>query len=484
MSPFAPAADLVPEAWLLLGALGCCGLAVAPRHRYRLGLVRAITAGSTVAAAASSVVYLRGLPREGYAAYAGGLVVDRYAIFLVPTVCAFCLFATLSGAAVAPRLRLHAGEYHALLLLATLGAALLASTREMIAFYVALELLSVSLYALVGMVKTERWSSEAAFKYLIIGAASSAVLLYGLALLYGLTQTTDLVAVGRALSQPRPAAVLGAGLVVVGLAFKLGAVPFHQWVPDVYQGAPAPVAGLIATMSKTAGFAVLARVAISGFGATTGNWTALVAAMAAASMLYGNLVALAQQDIKRLLAYSSIGQAGFVLLGLLAFPPADQGIAAMLFYLFTYGVTVAGIFAVVAYLDGLGLGSDLDAYRGLSRRSPEAAAVLAVGMVSLVGVPPLIGFFAKLFVFQAAVEAGYAWLVVLALAATVISAGYYLKVVRVAYVDPPPDGAASLPLPAATVRLSMAICGLATVFLGAAAQPLFALAAGAAGQVH
>lgn len=483
MSPFAPVVDLVPEGWLLLGALLSCGLAVFGRG-VTMRIHRAVAVAALLAASVSSVVFLRGLPREGYAAYGGGIVVDRYAIFLVPTMCAFCLFAVLSSAALEPRLRLHGGEYHALLLLATLGAALLASAREMIAFYVALELLSVCLYVLVGIVKTDRRSSEAAFKYLVIGAASSAILLYGLALLYGLTRSTDLVAVGRALGHPSAAAVLAAGLVVVGLAFKLGAVPFHQWVPDVYEGAPAPVSGLIATMSKTAGFAILARVAVSGFGATTSNWTAVVAAIAAATMVYGNLVALAQRDLKRLLAYSSVGQAGFILLGLLAFRSADQGIAAMLFYLFTYGVTVAGIFAVVARLDGVGVGSTLDAYRGLSRRCPVEAATLAVGMVSLVGIPPLVGFFAKFFVFQAAVEAGYAWLVLVALVTTVISAGYYLRVVRVVYVDAPGDDPRPLPPAAWPVRAAVAVCGLATVFLGIAAQPLFALAAGAGGQIH
>src|SRR5207302_8378868 len=166
---------------------------------------------------------------------------------------------------------------------ATLGAALLASAREMIAFYISLELLSISLYALVAVVKTDRRGSEAAFKYLIIGAASSAILLYGLAILYGLTGETDLVAVGRSITHTTAASALGLALVLIGLSFKLGAFPFHQWVPDVYEGAPAPVAGLIATMSKTAGFAIVARVSVSAFGAGTSNWTALVAALATAT---------------------------------------------------------------------------------------------------------------------------------------------------------------------------------------------------------
>ena len=483
MTPFTPLVDLIPEAFLLLGALVCCGLA-ALRRGVRLGAHQWICGLSLLAASTSSFVYLKGMPRTGYAAYGGGIVVDRYATFLVPTMCAFALAATLSAGGIASRLRPHAGQYCALILLATLGAALLASAREMIAFYVALELLSVSLYAMVGLVKTDQRGSEAAFKYLIIGAASSAVLLYGLALLYGITGETDLVAVGRSISHTTAASALALALVLVGLCFKLGAFPFHQWVPDVYEGAPAPVAGLIATMSKTAGFAIVARVAVSSFGAEISSWTALIAAVATATMVYGNMVALAQRNLKRLLAYSSIGQAGFILMGVLAFRLDQQGIAAMLFYLFTYGVTLAGVFAVVAYLDGLGVPADLDSYRGLSRRNPEAAAMLAVGMTSLVGIPPLIGFFAKLFVFQAAVIAGYAWLLLVALLMTVVSAAYYLRVVKVVYIDAPAEEAPRLRAPGGAVRAAVAVCGLATVFLGAAAQPLFALATGGGGQIH
>ena len=483
MSSFAPLVDLIPEAFLLGGALLCCGLATV-RRRLPLGVYQATTAATLLAASISSLVYLRGLPVNGYAAYTNGLVVDRYAIFLVPTMCAFTLFATVSGSGIADRIRPHAGEYHALLLLATLGAALLASAREMIAFYIALELLSVCLYVLVGIVKTDRRGSEAAFKYVIIGAASSAVLLYGLAILYGITGATDLVVVGRSITHTTAASALGLSLVIVGLCFKLGAVPFHQWVPDVYEGASAPVAGLIATLSKTAGFAILARVTVSAFGASVSNWTALIAVVAAATMVYGNLVALAQSNLRRLLAYSSIGHAGFILMGVLAFRLDQQGIAAMLFYLFTFGVTMAGIFAVLAHLDGLGVPADIDAYRGLSRRSPEAALMLAVGMVSLIGIPPLVGFFAKLFVFQAAVIAGYAWLLLVAIAMTVVSAGYYLRVVKVMYIDSPAEGTPPLRPVGLLLRSTIATCGLATVFLGAAAQPLFALATGGAGQIH
>jgi NADH-quinone oxidoreductase subunit N len=480
-SNYAALADLIPEGILLLGALACCAVAALSR-RTGVAAFRWMSGLTLVAAGLSSLVYLRGMPGNGYLAYSGGLVVDRFAVFLVPTMCAFALFTVASGEALGDRIRSHAGEYHALVLLATLGAALLVSAREMIAFYIALELLSVSLYILVGIVKTERRGSEAAFKYLVIGAASSAVLLYGLAIIYGITGTTDLIGVGAALKQTTPASALGFTLILVGLCFKLGAVPFHQWVPDVYEGAPAPVSGLIATLSKTAGFAIIARVVVTAFPTSSSNWTALLAVVAAASMVWGNVVALAQRNIKRLLAYSSIGQAGFILMGLLAFRPEQQGIGAMLFYLFTYGITVVGIFAVVAYLDAAGVPAEIDAYRGLSRRSPLLAATLGLGMVSLVGIPPLVGFFSKFFVFQAAAIAGYAWLVLLAVFMTVVSAGYYLRVVRVLFVDAPAEDAPLLRPPPSALSGTVAACGLAMVFLGAAAEPLLHLATSGAAQ--
>ncbi|TMC48600.1 MAG: NADH-quinone oxidoreductase subunit N [Chloroflexi bacterium] len=483
-SPFAAAVDLIPEGILLLGALVCGSLAVVHR-RVPAPVYRGLSALTLVAAAGSSLVYLRGLPTSpsnpGYVAWSEGLVVDRYSIFFVPVLCAFTLMTVLASAPVAQRIRPHVGEYHALLLTATLGAVLLASAREMIAFYVALELLSISLYILVGISKTEPRSSEAAFKYLVYGAAASAVLLYGLALLYGLTGRTDLVGVAHGLGSSSAAAALALTLVIAGLTFKLGAVPLHQWVPDVYEGATAPVAGFIATLSKAAGFAILLRVVVTTFPVARSTWLAVIALAAALSMVLGNVVALAQSRMKRLLAYSSIGQAGFILVGVVAYPPDQQGVAAVLFYLFTYGIVVLGVFAAVAHVEGSGAGEEIDDYRGLSRRSPIAAAALAVGMVSLIGIPPTIGFFAKLFVFEAAVQAGYAWLVLLALAMTVVSAAYYLRVLRVMYVDAGDQDAAPLPWPPRVTLAAIAVGGLAALALGAAVQPLFALAGGAAG---
>src|SRR5258708_13403200 len=318
---FHVAQDLIPELILLLGAMVCAGLGAAgPGASIRLPM--SVAGLTLVAAAGSCLVYLKGMPSQGYSAYSAGLIVDRFSLFVAVTVCGFALITVLSSDTLGELIGPNAGEYFALVLTATLGAVLMASAREMIALFVAIELLSVSLYVLVALVKTDRRGSEAAFKYLILGATSSAVLLYGLAILYGVTGSTVLTDVARGLTHTTGVTALGISLVLAGLAFKLGAVPFQQWVPDVYEGAPAPVAGLIASLSKTAGFALVARLVVTSFPASSSTWTAVIATMAAASMVYGNLAALAQTRMRRLLGYSSIGPAGFPLLRGLASPTA------------------------------------------------------------------------------------------------------------------------------------------------------------------
>ncbi len=482
MASFSSTQNLIPEAILLLGAMLCAGLGALRRGvavRVHMGV-----AGLALAASAlSTLTYLKGLPGPGYDSYSSALVVDRFTLLVVPVLCGLALVTVLSGDALAERIRPNAGEYHALLLTATLGGELLASARDMLALYVALELLSVSLYILVGLLKTEPRGSEAAFKYLILGAASSAVLLYGLAMLYGLTGTTVLTEVATGLTHTGAGAAFGIALVLAGMAFKLGAVPFHQWVPDVYEAAPAPVAGYIAAVSKLAGFAMVARFAATTLPLSASSWTAVIAVVAAASMIYGNLAALAQSRMRRLLAYSSIGQAGFILLGLLAYAPGEDGIGAALFYLLTYGITVVGVFGAVTAAEAHGITDELTSYRGLFARAPVPAVVMGVAMWSLLGIPPLIGFFAKLFVFQAATLAGWGWLVVIAVTMTVISAGYYLRVLRVIFIDQPAEGAPELEAEPLPLRAALVACAAATVVLGVLAQPLLHAATAAGTQL-
>jgi NADH-quinone oxidoreductase subunit N len=475
------AVDLVPEGILLLGALLLGALALGRAARPRP--VQLLTVVVLLAAGGGQLLSLKGMPDPGYRAYSDGLVVDRYTTFLVPVMCLLALLAVATSGPLLPRIATHVAEYHALVLLAVLGGSLLVAAREMAALWVALELLSVCLALLVGMVKTDRRGSEAAVKQLMIGAAASAILLYGFALLYGAGGSTVLVDVASNVRHGSPAAALGMGLVICALLTKLAAVPFHQWLPDTLRGAPAPVAALALGVGATAVAGSLARVVVTTFVELTASWTALVALVAAVSLLYGNLAALTQVSLRRLVGLLAVGQAGFLLLGLLGSAPGQKGVAALIFALATGGVTVAGMFAVLGAIDGA-VGDDLVSLRGLGRRSPLAAAMLGLGVVSLVGVPPLIGFFAKLFLLQSAVLAGYAWLVLLALVTSVIGAVAAARLLRLMFVDLPDEGEAPVPSAGGAVRIAIGFCALVTVLLGVAAQPLFNLASGGAGSIH
>ncbi|HEX6491949.1 MAG TPA: proton-conducting transporter membrane subunit, partial [Candidatus Dormibacteraeota bacterium] len=279
------------------------------------------------------------------------------------------------------------------------------------------------------------------------------------------------------------ATALGMALVVCAMLVKLGAVPFHQWVADTSRGAPPAVSVLAAGVAGTAIAGSLARVVVTTFPFETGNWTALVALVAALTMLWASVAALAEGSLHRLLGLLAVGQVGFLLLGLLGHDPDQKGIAALIFGLAAGGVTVGGMFAVLAVLDG-SVGDSLEDCRGLSRRSPLAALMLGVGIVSLVGAPPLIGFFVKLFLLQSAVLAGYAWLVLIALVTSVIGAVPAARLLRLMFVDAPDEGTAPVPSAAPAVHLAVVLCAGATLLLGVLAQPIFNLASGGAGTLH
>lgn len=476
--------DLLPEAMLLLGALVCLVLA-ATRRRTAVTTYQVIAGASLLAATGMNFAYLRGMPVRaadpGYLAFGGGLVVDRFTLFLTATLCAFAFLTVLLGTLLSERIRTHVGEYQAFLLLATLGAVLLVSTREMISLWVAVELLGVSLVLLVGTVKTSRLGGEAAVKQLVLGVASSAILLYGLALLYGLGGSTDLVEVARTATHANAATVLAMALVLIGLLGKVGLVPFQRLLPDVLQGAPAPVAGLVASLGVTAVFGLFLRVSATAFPAVRSNWTALVALVAALSMLYGSLLALRQRSVRRVVGHLALAQLGVVLLGVLG-QPQSSGVAAVMFALFSGGITVIAAAAAITLVEASGTPDTVAAYQGLSRRSPGAAAALSLSVVSLAGLPPLVGFFGRLLTMQAAVQAGYAWLLVVALVATVLGAVAAVRIVRAVFATAPDEDALPLEEPA-PARAALTVCGVAVIGLAAAVQPLLALASGGAGAV-
>jgi NADH-quinone oxidoreductase subunit N len=379
-------------------------------------------------------------------------------------------------------------EQFPLLILALLGMILLAAASDLLVVFIALEILSLSLYVLAG--ETRRLAAqEAAMKYFLLGAFSSAFLLYGIALCYGATGTTNLLGIARASGDPTGDGTLllaGVGLLAVGFCFKVSAVPFHMWTPDVYQGTPTPVAAFMAAATKVAGFAVFLRVFAGALGGLVVTWRPAIAAIAVVTMLVGAALAVVQTDLKRMLAYSSISHAGYLLVGVAAAATVPAGVSASMFYLLVYAFMVMGAFMVVQYVSRLGPPDDdairerssLEDYRGLARRHPWAAGLLAVFMLALTGIPPLSGFWAKYYVFLAGVEAGLTWLVVVAVISSVISAFFYLRVLVVAYLQEPVGDAEAETAAGRTPALGVALglAGLLTVAIGRAPEALIAAA--------
>ena len=332
-------------------------------------------------------------------------------------------------------------EYYALLLFATSGMLLLPSSTHLVTMFVSLELLSLSSMALVGLERNRRRSAEGGIKFFLLGALSSAVLLYGMALLYGLTGSVELTEIRTALESPKaqPAAVLALAFVLAGLGFKLSLVPFHMWCPDTYEGAPTPIAGFLSVGSKGAALVALWRMLHVGFSGLSAEWHVFVWILAASSMVLGNLVAIMQTNLKRMLAYSTVAHAGYLMVGLLG--DSALGSAALFFYLAAYAFMSLGAFAVIAYLDHLKLGEEWADLAGLSRTHPFVAFAFSMMLLSLAGIPPLAGFAGKFLLFSAAVDRGYYLLVTIAVLTSVVSLFYYVRAIKFMYVVAPPDPA-------------------------------------------
>jgi NADH-quinone oxidoreductase subunit N len=370
--------------------------------------------------------------------FGGALVIDQFSVFFKLLFIAITALVLLSSTDYSRRFAAFRGEYYALVLLATTGMMLLASTRELISIYVALELTGISLYVLAGFLKDSK-SSEAGLKYLLLGAVASAVLLYGMALVFGLTGTTHLGEIATAISAggilESPALLMGIVLLVAGFGFKIAAVPFQMWVPDVYEGAPTPVTAYLSVASKAAGFAVVLRIFYEALGPASVDWSMVFAVLAAITMTVGNVVAIAQHNIKRMLGYSSIAQAGYLMVGLAAV--TSTGSSALVFFLGCYALTNLGAFiAIIAISDKINSDEIAD-YSGMIRRAPMLALALALCLISLTGIPPTAGFMAKIYIFSAGVNSGLLWLVIIAVVNSVISAVYYLRVVKVIFLGEP-----------------------------------------------
>jgi NADH-quinone oxidoreductase subunit N len=357
------------------------------------------------------------------------------------------------------------GEYYVLALTALLGIFVLVSANSLLTVYLGVELLALSVYALVAFDRDSGVSAEAAMKYFVLGAIASGALLYGMSLIYGLTGTLELGEIATRLHPPLSAGVvLGLVFIVVAVAFKLGTVPFHMWLPDVYEGAPTSVTLFIGTVPKIAYFALTLRLLAQGLAGTTAEWTQMLAALAVLTLVVGNLVALVQTNIKRLLAYSTIANVGFIVLGFVAGTP--DGYAAALYYMLVYVLVALGSFGVVLLASAKGFECDrLDDFKGLHKRDPLLALVMMVLMFSTAGVPPFVGFWAKLRIFQVLWETHHLYLVVLAAATSVIGVYYYLRVVKLMYFDESARDAPAGPREFG-VRLTLGINAAAVLLLG------------------
>ena len=375
----------------------------------------------------------------------------------------------------------HVGEFFALLLFATVAMMFLVSSEDLLMIFISLEMTSLCLYVMTAFNKQNARSAEAALKYFLFGGTAAAVMLFGLSLIYGVAHSTNLREIAAALGGQRlePGFYLALVMTVAGLGFKVAAVPFHLWAPDAYQGAPTPAAAFIASGSKVASFFVLGKLMLLGFAGTGGSgawrafapgWMPLLATLAALSMLLGNLAAIVQKSVRRLLAYSAIAHAGYALTGLQA--GGTEAMTSLLYYVITYGLTVLGAFAVVGVVEGRAGNDGFADFAGLSRRAPVLSVCLLVFILSLAGIPPLAGFFGKFYVFTAAVKSdpknlGLLWLVIFAIAMSAVSLYYYLLVLKQAYVVDAPADAPVLRVSRAT-QCAVVLLAVAVVVLGCA----------------
>jgi NADH-quinone oxidoreductase subunit N len=355
-------------------------------------------------------------------------------------------------------------EYFALIIFATVGMMLMASSAHLLTLFLGLETLSVSLYILAGFRRTDPKALESSFKYFLLGAFASGFLLYGIALIYGSTGSASLTVMAGRMGQEFGATgqtlfMTGLVLMIIGFGFKIALVPFHSWAPDVYQGAPTPISAFMATGSKAAGFAALLRLLLASNMMTAAVWQQVFWVMAVVTMTIGNVIALRQDNIKRMLAYSSIAHAGYILVGAIA--NNETGYAGILFYLLSYTFMNAGAFGVVALLANSEREYvSISEYRGLAYRRPFVSVAMAIFMFSLSGVPPTAGFLAKFYVFSGAVQAGYIWLVILGVINSMISLYYYLGIVVVMFMQEPEGEKAPItPLPAVGIALAIAVFG-------------------------
>ncbi len=462
---------LLPEIVLGIGAMLLLMLGAYRDQR----VVPVIDAGAIVLLIAAGVIICL-LPHGKLVSFNGSFVVDGFARFLKILALVGSAAAIVLSIDYAKRENQQRFEYSVLIVLSTLGMMLLISAADLIALYLGLELMSLPLYVVAASHRDNLRSTEAGLKYFVLGALSSGMLLYGASLVYGFTGTVSFSGIAAAAGQGGIGLIFGIVFLFAGFCFKVSAVPFHMWTPDVYEGAPTPVTAFFAAAPKVAGMAMFVRAAVVAFPGITSQWQQIVVFVAIASMALGSFAAIGQRNIKRLMAYSSIGHMGFALVGLAAGTP--EGVQGVLVYVAIYVSMTLGVFAVILSMRrSSGMVELIDQLAGLSRTNPTAAFFLAMLLFSMAGIPPLAGFFAKFYVFVAAIKAGLYILAVIGVLASVVGAYYYLMIIKTMYFDDAVEGFQAMPI---ELKVVLAVCGLFNILFFLYPGPLVGAASAAA----
>ncbi len=472
VAPTLPALlPLLPEIVLGVGAMALLMVGV---YRGERG-VRLIDAASIALLVIAGVIVLL-LPAGRLVTFDGSFVVDGFARFLKILALVGSAAAIAMSIDYAERERQQRFEYPVLIVLSTLGMLMLISAADLIALYLGLELMSLPLYVMAASHRSSLRSTEAGLKYFVLGALSSGMLLYGASLTYGFTGTVSFSGIAKSAAEAGPGLIFGLVFLFAGFCFKVSAVPFHMWTPDVYEGAPTPVTAFFAAAPKVAGIAMFVRAAVVAFPGITAQWQEILVFVSIASMLLGAFAAIGQRNIKRLMAYSSIGHMGFALIGLAA--GTAQGVQGVLLYMAIYLTMTLGVFAVILSMRrSEGMVESIDQLSGLARTHPTTAFFLAMLLFSMAGVPPLAGFFAKFYVFLAAIQAGLYALAVIGVLASVVGAYYYLAIIKIMYFDEPAEGFVPMP---DELKVVLAVCGLFNILFFLYPGPLVGVASAAA----
>ncbi|MFQ5950303.1 MAG: NADH-quinone oxidoreductase subunit N [Nitrospiria bacterium] len=459
---------ILPE--LILALLACALFVAEPfvplQKKEQLGYFSL----GALALSGLSMIFLWG---KEISTFSGMISLDFYALFFKMVFLSISALTILMSFRYVQIQRINLGEYYGLILFATVGMMFLPSAADLLSFYLSLELMSMSLYVLTAFMRKDPKSIEAGIKYFLTGVFASGIILYGIAFLYGASGTTNLKAIHGYLStqdlSSSPTLIIAIILMITGFGFKVAAVPFHMWAPDVYEGSPTPITAFLSAGSKAAAFSVMLRVFIMGLGASHAAWWQILWLVAVMTMTLGNIVALVQTNIKRLLAYSSIAHAGYIMMGLIA--GSEVGWAAILVYLVGYVFMTMGAFTLVVLVCRKNVrGDQISDFRGLARTHPVVAAAFILFALSLIGIPPTAGFVGKLYLFNAAIQGGFYWLAIIAVLNSAISLYYYFKVVMVMYMEEPQD---AMPLSfSPALKVALSVMAFVTLFLGLYPEPI------------